>query len=183
MDEAESLFESWFRPRLEHQLSRTHPILSEQQKGQLTRWAELLVEADESLLTRSKQRQSVRRRARTFARNVRVISRELFNLCSLSFTISALPSIPDGTFYDYLQTWSTAHIPNMSLTENAKQTDQGVPSKIATNNDSSTLSAPPIEPGDFTLRRETEIPQDLINLRDTPQNGLIDMMTTGELNV
>lgn len=73
---------------------------------------------------------------------------------------------------------NTAHVPKTSLPENAKQPGQGVPSRIAANKNSSTVSAPLTEPGDFTIRPETEIPQDLINLRDAPQDGLMDMIST-----
>lgn len=90
MDEAESLFKNLFQPRLEYQLSGTPPVLTDPQRNQLNRWAELLAETDESLRARSKQRQSVRRQARTFAKNVHMIAAELFDLCFLSFTISGL---------------------------------------------------------------------------------------------
>lgn len=180
IDEAERLFENWFQPRLEYQLSRLPPILSDHQKEQLNNWAALLGETDASLRARSKQRQSVRRRARTFAKNVLVISAELFDLCSLSLTISALPSIPDGSFYDYLRTWWTAQVSKTPFPENAKQISSGVPS-IEANRESPAISAPLNEPGHFTFRHHTDIPQSLNNLHDASQGGFINIMSTGKL--
>lgn len=180
MDETESLFKNWFQPRLEYQISRTPPILSDHQKDQVNRWAELLAETDKSLQTRSKQRKSVRRRARAFAKNAHIIAAELFILCSLSFTISALPSIPDGSFYDYLRIWWTTQNPPTSLIENAKHVCQGMPSGIKANKAIAADSVSPTVSNDFTFRPETETSQGLSNLGDTPQGGLLDVISTGK---
>ncbi|QSS66006.1 hypothetical protein I7I51_06857 [Histoplasma capsulatum] len=62
-------------------------------------------------------RPSVRRGARYFARKVYAMSPELFTLCSLSYTISGLPKIPPGTFYDQLEQWWAPKPPRESLSE------------------------------------------------------------------
>lgn len=111
-----------------------------------------------------------------------LIAAELFVLCSLSFTISVLPSIPDGSFYDYLRTWWTTQSPTTPLTENAKQIGQGVLSGIKAK-DSSAVSAPSTESRDSIFRPETETIWDLINPHGAPQGGLMDEISTGKSDI
>ena len=105
MDDATDFFETRFRSRLESQLLGIQGTLTSQQLNRVNSWIELLTETEESLKSRSKQRQSVRRRALYFAQTVLAIGRELFVLCSLSYSISSLGSIPPGPFYDQLERW------------------------------------------------------------------------------
>lgn len=100
-----SLFESRFRPRLQDKLSKFQYPLPDVEAKQATSWVVLFTETDESLEKRSSSNRSIRRQARFFARNVYAISAELFLLCSLSYSISGLPKIPPGTFYEQLKEW------------------------------------------------------------------------------
>ena len=97
--DATRFFESRFRPYLESQLREIQGILTDRQLNQANRWIELFTETGESLKSGSKQRRSVRRRALLFAKMVLAIGQELFLLCSLSYSISSLGSIPPGPFY------------------------------------------------------------------------------------
>lgn len=182
MGESESLFKVWFQPRLESQLSRTPSILPDRQNGQLKRWAEVLTESNESLKRRSKQRRSVRSRARNFAKNVHAIAADLFVLCSLSFAISVLPSIPDGSFYDYLRNWWTTQVPTALFTENIRLIGQGKSSAIEANQDSFPASAPQTEPRNFAFRSQSGFPEILNNSRGIPERDPMNVDPTGKSN-
>jgi hypothetical protein len=182
MSESESLFKTWFQPRLESQLSRTPLILPDRLNDRLKRWAELFAESKESLQTRSKQRRSVRSRARTFAKNAHAIAADLFVLCSLSFPISALPSIPDGSFYDHLRSWWTSQVPTKLPTANVKQIGQAEPSAREANKDSFSASSPLTQPRDFVSRSEASIPEAFNSFGEKPELELMNIASTGKSN-
>jgi hypothetical protein len=105
MDPIRSFFNDQFKPRLEEKILEIQDPLDDGKDAQAKTWVTLYTETDESLRKRSRTRRSVRRKARYFARRVYVIDARLFVLCSLSYTISGLPVIPRGTFYDEIGEW------------------------------------------------------------------------------
>lgn len=108
-------FENRFRSRLESQLLEIQGTLTSQQLNRVNSWIGLFTETRESLISRSKQRRSVRNRALFFAQTVLAIGQELFVLCSLSYSISGLVSIPPGPFYGQLEQWWRSKVPPESL--------------------------------------------------------------------
>lgn len=115
MDAERLFFDTQFKERLEETLRSIQYPLSDSQEKQADTWVALYQEDDESLGKRSKSRRSVRRRVRYFARKVYGIKSQLFVLCSLSFSISGLPTIPDDTFYDELGNWWALKSPSEKL--------------------------------------------------------------------
>ncbi|KMQ41318.1 hypothetical protein HL42_7997 [Trichophyton rubrum] len=108
MSHPSSLFDTQIKPRLEDQIHKILDPLSEGQAKQVNTWLELYTETADSLEKRSSSRRCVRRHAQYFARKVYAISAELFVLCSLSYSITGLPKIPAGPFYDQLEQWWAA---------------------------------------------------------------------------
>ncbi|KAM5487032.1 hypothetical protein MaudMau93_004751 [Microsporum audouinii] len=118
MSHPSSLFDIQIKPRLEDQIQKIQDPLSEGQAKQANTWLELYTETADSLKKRSSSRRCVRRHAQYFARKVYAISAELFVLCSLSYTITGLPKIPAGPFYDQLeQWWAALEDPHHSLSK------------------------------------------------------------------
>lgn len=113
--DATDFFENQFRSRLESQLLGIQGTLTGQQLNRVNSWIGLFTETKESLKSRSKQRRSVRNRALFFAEMVLAIGQELFVLCSLSYSISSLPSISPGQFYGQLEQWWRSKAPPESL--------------------------------------------------------------------
>ena len=108
MESSTRLFEDVFKPRLENTLLNIQNPLTSEQKKQLNTWLDLYAETEESLKKRSKSRRNIRRHACYFMKKVLAfenIGHELFIPCSLSFTISGLPTIRTGDLYDQLEQW------------------------------------------------------------------------------
>lgn len=177
MGDDSSLFESWLRPRLEYQTSRIHSTLSDRQQDQLNSWVEILTETDDSLKRRSKQRRSVRSRARSFAKRVYSIAVELFVLCSLSGTISDLPTISDGAFYDQLLRWWRTQIPTKPLHGIADIISHDVPSDMNASHVSHTNSVP--SEREFTFLPEAQTFRGVSSLHEPRQYGPVDVLSTG----
>lgn len=98
MAESNNFADSRFKLTLEKKLLELQYPLSDVERNKVETWKEILTETDESLKKRSSSRRNVRRRARYFARKVYAVNGSLFVLCSLSYTISGLPTIPPGGF-------------------------------------------------------------------------------------
>ncbi|EGE00673.1 hypothetical protein TESG_07970 [Trichophyton tonsurans CBS 112818] len=111
------LFANQLKPRLEDQIQKIQDPLSDGQARQANAWLELYTETADSLKKRSSSRRCVRRHAQYFARKAYAISAELFVLCSLSYSISGLPKIPAGPFYDQLEEWWALERPRDSLSK------------------------------------------------------------------
>jgi hypothetical protein len=130
MDVNDNIFEAQVRPCLEAQLLKIQNPLTEEQQKQANTWIDLLTESEESWNRRSKQRKSVRRQARFFARKAYTIGEQLFVLCSLSYSISALPKIPTGLFYDKLEQWWNSIVQPKCLKDVTKPLCQSLPENI-----------------------------------------------------
>lgn len=161
MDVNDHIFEAQVRPRLEAQLLKIQNPLTEDQQKRANTWIDLLTESEESLNRRSKQRKSVRRRALFFARKVYTIGEELFVLCSLSYSISALPKIPTGLFYDKLEQWWISIVQPKSLLDVTKPLCQSLPKNITANKVASADSSLPPH-----FREEISHSPETLSLRD-----------------
>ena len=146
--DATDFFENRFRSRLESQLLEIQGTLTGQQLSRVQSWIELLTETKESLKSRSKQRQSVRRRALFFAQTVLAIGQELFVLCSLSYSISSLGSIPPGPFYDQLERWWRSKVSPRSLRKATDAIRQNLPRNEDAHHYPFTDSSLQTQPGD-----------------------------------
>lgn len=98
-------FEAVVKPRLEAILKDIRDPLLDTQRSRVVSWIEVYLESDHSLNQRSRARKCVRRRARYFVRKAYSLGGSgLLLLCSLAWSISALPSIP-STVYGHLSDW------------------------------------------------------------------------------
>lgn len=156
MGPSSDVFNTQFRPTLDKKLLNLQYPLPDIERDRIASWNELLAETEESLAKRSRQRRSVRLRARYFANKVYSINTELFILCTLSYSISGLPTIVSELFYSQLKEWWLSKPANKLLSKITQEIDPK-PTKSDGDIKNLPLLSSPIEKGEEYRTSESQV--------------------------